>query len=127
MATFTKHGGTPAGFRSSGLKGNRSRRGLRKRERMWRPARRAYWQGGARAEAARFLAEAAGKLRDPVSLRWRRASELMTAGDVDAALDRLYDAMLRGLGLPELVYGALVPPTDAPLTSLQRRELIYLA
>ena len=82
---------------------------------------------GARGDAAQFLAEAAGKLRDPVSLRWRQAAERLAAGEVDAALDRLYDAMLRGLGLPEPVYGALAQAADSPLTSLQRRELIYLA
>lgn len=82
---------------------------------------------GRRADAALFLAEAAGKQRDPISLRWRQAADFLAAGDIESALDRLYDAMLRSLGLPEPVYRALAWPADAPLTSVQRRELVYLA
>jgi len=80
-----------------------------------------------RSEAAAFLAAAAGRLHDAVSLRWRRAAEAMAAGDADEAFDHLYDALLLGLGLPTAVRAALELPLDAPVTAPQRRELIYLA
>ena len=82
---------------------------------------------GRRDAAATFLAEAAGKQRDPVSLRWRQAAERMAAGNIGAALDRLYDSLLRGLSLPETVYHALAQREGESMTSPQRRELIYLA
>ena len=79
-----------------------------------------------REEAAQFLREAAGKQRDPISLRWRQAAERFEEGRVAAALDRLYDSVLRGLSLPQPVLQALAWPRDS-LSNMERRELIYLA
>jgi hypothetical protein len=79
-----------------------------------------------RAEAAELLAAAAGTRRDPVSLRWRWAGELLAAGDVASALAHLADATLRGLRLPAPVEAALTSRSGPP-TGPQRRELIYLA
>lgn len=80
-----------------------------------------------RQEGAEFLLEAAGRLRDPVSLRWRQAGALLAEGKVDDALGRLYDAAVRGLDLPRPMQEALALPEDAPLRETQIRELIYLA
>lgn len=77
--------------------------------------------------AAQFLLEAAGRQRDPVSLRWKQAAEYLEQGDSAAAWERLYGACLRGLDLPSPVLDALASGEDARLTDLEIRELIYLA
>jgi hypothetical protein len=83
--------------------------------------------GDRRELAAQFFREAAGKQRDPISLRWRQAGDLLADGRVTAALDRLYDAAIRTLNLPDPVFEILTAAPGASLTNMQRRELIYLA
>jgi hypothetical protein len=80
-----------------------------------------------RKHAAQFLRDAAGKQRDPISLRWRQAGDLMADGRMTIALDRLYDAAIRTFNLPDAVFQILSAPQGASLTNMQRRELVYLA
>ncbi len=80
-----------------------------------------------RSGASRFLIDAAGSGRDPLSLRWRQAGERFAEDRPDAALGHLYDAILRSLDLPESIRGTLSSPAEALPTGMQVRELIYLA
>jgi hypothetical protein len=80
-----------------------------------------------RQQASQFLAEAAGRQQDPVSRRWRQASNTLAQGDTASAWQRLYEAALWNLNLPAAVFNALLASPEIPLTTLQQRELIYLA
>lgn len=84
-----------------------------------------------RKEAAAFLGEVAGKKRDPVAIRLRRAAarfaEAQSPGDVQDALYRLREAVLLDLRLPAVAQKALLSPATEPLSDIARRELIYLA
>jgi hypothetical protein len=82
---------------------------------------------GQRELAGRFLIDAAGKQRDTISRRWRQAGEAVRAGQVSAALELLYDSVLRSINLPRSLYQSLSQPDDEPLTDLQLRDLVYLA
>lgn len=80
-----------------------------------------------RQQASQFLAEAAGRQQDPVSRRWKQASDYLAQGDTASAWQRLYEAALWNLNLPAAVFDALLAFPEVPLTTLQQRELIYLA
>lgn len=80
-----------------------------------------------RQHAAAFLEMLAGRKRDPLAVRLRRAARHLRAGAVETALFHVRDAALRALHLPPVAQTALLSPEDLPLNDLQRRELIYLA
>ena len=84
-----------------------------------------------REVAAAFLREVAGKRRDPVAIRLRRAAErfagAQSPGDVQDALHRLREAVLLELRLPAVAQEALLSSPTKPLSDIARRELIYLA
>jgi hypothetical protein len=81
----------------------------------------------ARATASAFFTDAAGSQRNPLSLRWRRAGELLAGNRLEEFLGVLYDAVLRSLAIPAAVRDALDSPDRASVTDIQRRELVYLA
>ena len=76
---------------------------------------------------AAFLAEIAGNRKDSLALRWRKASEAMSGGDIELAWELILETALRTLNLPDRLFSTLNAPPEFVLHPSEKRELLYFA